>query len=440
MVFNQEKPAIGFLIGAPVLNIRPHHLIGLWQFRALRIAVCCAERIIDQLELELLAFAAVGILCVEKFVAVLGRQEKARAGVLSQGSEEADQVVIHPGQAAGVVDRVFQDDFVLATASARVTAGPVNRDGIVHAAERVIGMKFDGEADARGNIPAAFARLQMDPHVVENLLFVVHDCRAHPAIAHDVGPRVQERRVGPRHDQPNVVEVARNRLAIIDLVESARIATSRRERGLRPQQVGCFDVELDHRRRGKSGNCRLEPAVGGRRHRSIAPGCGVGGPPQQAGGHAVRIVHGDRDGHGLVGCRDNRTMLELAESGADVGFEAGIARAGRPSQVWNLERCDAGQAVEVEPRVNLVRAGQPFGAKRDFVFASVHDCRAIGQRRFGVVVHVFGGADGNQVQDMVGGIVRVNHDFAAMIADDSPGGRAVFKQTVLEEFARRGVR
>ena len=57
-----------------------------------------------------------------------------------------------------------------------------------------------------------------------------------------------------------------------------------------------------------------------------------------------------------------------------------------------------------------------IGAKRNLVFASVHDGGAVGQGCLRVIVHVLGRPAGNEMKDMVRGISRVNDDFTAMIA------------------------
>src|SRR6266566_7907237 len=124
-------------------------------------------------------------------------------------------------------------------------------------------------------------------------------------------------------------------------------------------------------------------------------------------------------------------MLKIRKGRTDVRFVTGISRAGRAIQLGNVEQRDLSHAVEIKPRMQLVRAGQPFGAKRNLVFASVHDGGAVGQSRLRVIVHVFGRPAGNEMKDMVRGISRVNDDFTAMIADDTPGRGAVFEGAVL---------
>ena len=133
----------------------------------------------------------------------------------------------------------------------------------------------------------------------------------------------------------------------------------------------------------------------------------------------------------------DRTMLKIGKGRPDVRFEAGISRARRAIQPGNVEQRDLSQPVEIKPRVQLIRAGQPFGPKRNLVFASVHDARAAGQRRLRVIVHVLGRTAGVEMKDMIRGIVRVNDDLTAMIADDAPGCGAVFERTVLNQFSRR---
>ena len=73
------------------------------------------------------------------------------------------------------------------------------------------------------------------------------------------------------------------------------------------------------------------------------------------------------------------------------------------------------------------------------IFAPVHYRRAGCQSRFRVIVHVLRRAGGNEMEDVVRGIVRVHDDFAVMIADDAPRRRAALEGAVLNELARGGI-
>ena len=120
-------------------------------------------------------------------------------------------------------------------------------------------------------------------------------------------------------------------------------------------------------------------------------------------------------------------MAEIAEGRTDVGLVARILRAGCSVQIRNVQRSDPRHAIEVKARVQQVRAGQPFGAERDLVFAAVHNRRAVCQRRLSVVMHVFGRAGCDKVQDMIGRIVGVGDHFPSMITNDPPGRGPVFE-------------
>ena len=148
VVFNEKIPAIGFLAVAAVTDVRADDLVRLGQFQTLHVAVNGTLRTINQFQLEFFSVAAVEILGVQELVAVLGHQQKAGAGVLIERRNETDQVVIHARQAAGVVDGVLQNNFVLVASFVGVAARAVDGDRIVHAAERLVGMKLDGETDA----------------------------------------------------------------------------------------------------------------------------------------------------------------------------------------------------------------------------------------------------------------------------------------------------
>ena len=120
-------------------------------------------------------------------------------------------------------------------------------------------------------------------------------------------------------------------------------------------------------------------------------------------------------------------MPKIAESRADVHFQAGVACARSSVQIRYIEQCDAGHAVEVKPRVQLIGTSQPPGAEGDFIFAPVDDGGAVGQCRLRVIVHMLGRAGGNQMKHVIGGIVGVHDDLAEMVSDDAPGRGAIFE-------------
>ena len=61
----------------------------------------------------------------------------------------------------------------------------------------------------------------MDAHVVENFLLVIHERRAHRAVAHDIRRRVQHCGIGRSHDQTNVVRLAQHSLPVVNFVQRA---------------------------------------------------------------------------------------------------------------------------------------------------------------------------------------------------------------------------
>ena len=94
------------------------------------------------------------------------------------------------------------------------------------------------------------------------------------------------------------------------------------------------------------------------------------------------------------------------------------------------------QTIEVEPGIQLIRSADPLRPKRNLVFAAVGDRLARHQRRLDVVVHVPGGAGGDEPHDMVGRVVRVDdHSAVAMVADRPPMRRIRLERAVLEHLS-----
>src|SRR5712671_5239562 len=100
----------------------------------------------------------------------------------------------------------------------------------MHAAKQFIGMKFEGETDARAVVAPAFAALQVQTHVIEDLRLIVDDGRWHNIIAHYIRRRMEQVRIGSCHQQAQVVKAIEDGTPIIYSEKSARIRTSRRER------------------------------------------------------------------------------------------------------------------------------------------------------------------------------------------------------------------
>ena len=227
-----------------------------------------------------------------------------------------------------------------------------------------------------------------------------------------------------------------NALAIVDLVESARIAAARREGGFGAPDIGRFNVKLNDGRGCISGNGCFEATVAGRRHRGAIPGAAVGRPPQRARGHSVGVADCGRNRDGLIRRGNSRSMLKLAECGADVRFEARISRAGRAVQARHVEQGPFCQTLEIQPRVQLVRAGQRFRAEGNLIRPAVHNGHTAGQRGLRVVVHVLGRTGRVETQHTARA-ERIRDDAGpAVVAEEAPLQR-VGERTVLDQLPGR---
>ena len=85
--------------------------------------------------------------------------------------------------------------------------------------------------------------------------------------------------------------------------------------------------------------------------------------------------------------------------------------------------------------MELTVAGDPACAEGDFVFPAVDD--AVFERGFDLIVHVFGGAGGDEAEDFVGGVAWFRDDAtAAVVAAEPPCGGGVEGRVV--EFLEGG--
>ena len=131
-------------------------------------------------------------------------------------------------------------------------------------------------------------------------------------------------------------------------------------------------------------------------------------------------------------------MAEIAVRGTDVGLESRILCPRSADGIGHVQVCRARQPVEVQPRVELVRAAHPFGPQRDLVRepgVDRHEGVAVFERRLRVIVHVLGRAGRDQAQHLIVGIVRIGDDRAVVVANDAPPvGVAGLEIAVLNEL------
>ena len=157
VVFDQPEPAVFLLVGGtgrddsgnlgaptPIAGRSRTVLSQLVPFEA---AIGGGKRI-EQFVFEHRAVSAVVELPVEEVVAVeFVVDENGRTGVLGVRRDDADEVVLGAGDAAGAVHRAFDQDFLLAELIAGAAA--VDADFAVESEEELVRWKPDEEADAR---------------------------------------------------------------------------------------------------------------------------------------------------------------------------------------------------------------------------------------------------------------------------------------------------
>src|SRR5207247_1924034 len=124
----------------------------------------------------------------------------------------------------------------------------------VDAAEKVIGLEFQMEADADIAVASALAAFEADGHIIVGALFVIDDRAGQVVVAHDVGEGVEQSSVSRSEEDANVVTPAEDGLSIGDSVERAGIGAGGRISGNGAQAIHGTNIELNNRAGGVPGD------------------------------------------------------------------------------------------------------------------------------------------------------------------------------------------
>ena len=130
-------------------------------------------------------------------------------------------------------------------------------------------------------------------------------------------------------------------------------------------------------------------------------------------------------------------MGEGGEARADVRDRTGIDSAGCAQHLGAGKQRGLRHPVEIKPGVELVGSAQPTGLERYLIGQAVGHRAGIRKRPFDVVVHVFGGAGGMQIENMVRSIRGIDDDLGiTVVAEETPGGGAGFEVAACEHRHR----
>ena len=135
-----------------------------------------------------------------------------------------------------------------------------------------------------------------------------------------------------------------------------------------------------------------------------------------------------------------RLVPQVGVSRTEIGHVSRVLCAGRAVKCRRIQQRCAGEAIEIEPRVELARAADPFCAKGNRIFAAVHYVAVVDEGGLTVVAHVLRAAGGDEAQHFVAGLIGIADDLAMVIADDAPFVRAGVERAVLDQLHRRCAR
>ena len=221
-----------------------------------------------------------------------------------RGNESAD-VGLCSGNVAGMEEHVANDNFLLFVGRRITSAGAIDQHDWVNSAEKIVGLKFKMEADARIAVAAALAPFEAHSHVVVGALLVVDNSAREIIVAHHIGVGVQQSGIGGRKNDSNVMRERKIGLPIADGVKSGRIGAVRGiSRGC-AQAVNRADIELNYRARTVAWNCsqidylRRATSIRARCHGGGVPNAAVDGPPDLSRSDSLRVARHDRNRHVL---------------------------------------------------------------------------------------------------------------------------------------------
>ena len=159
-------------------------IVGIGELRSGRSVVHGEHGEVNQFVFVDMTVAAVRVLRVEEFIAKARQAEDARAGQVGACRDEAPQVIVARGHAAGAIEEVANDNLVLAKAP---SARAIHLHRAMHAAKGFHGIECNIEAQRGAGAAAEIAALEPHLRVVEHFLLVVNHRAGPQLVAHRPG-------------------------------------------------------------------------------------------------------------------------------------------------------------------------------------------------------------------------------------------------------------
>ena len=425
IVFLQEEPAVLFLVVAEVAHRGARHPIGIRALVAVRVRVVGR---VEQLVLVEVAVRTILELGVEQHVIVARHLQDGGTGMLVLRGEHLDEIIVAADHSAGVSDHEIEEDFELPLTD---SFGAINRHRLVNSAVELVVAEAHIVSDPVVLVARALTSLEAEAHVVIDVLFAVDDGRSDSIIAHDLDRLVDEiaLRIGD-HDAKIVLTVG-GRESVIDLEKGAGLwAGGRKVRG-RSKAVGSLEIELHQGCCSPPGNSPLVDSTRAHAHGDILESASVHRVKHLHAQDVVRIGRARANGHRLPHRGHGRGMNRLRDGRANVALGARVGCGGGAHVLRPLNEGDPGEAVEVEPGMELVRAAHPARAKADRIVLAVADWAE--QGGLDLIVHMPSAPGSHQSEHLVPRIVRIIDDLTVPVGSpEAPAGRAAAEGRVAE--------
>src|SRR2546427_279253 len=121
------------------------------------------------------------------------RTKDARPGMGADRGDDAAEVGVSARDSAGVHQHVFDYDLLLLVPGRVTGAGTINEHDRMDAAEAVIGLELQMEADAGIAVAPALTALEAHAHIIISPLLVINDSTWQSIVAHHIGKCVEQR-------------------------------------------------------------------------------------------------------------------------------------------------------------------------------------------------------------------------------------------------------
>src|SRR5437762_449893 len=161
MIFDDEIIAIEFLVIAQIGNISANRDVWL---RILITVLIGRSGIIDYLQFPHRSIVTILKRRLQEFILVT-RKKNRRSSMNAHGRDNAAEVGVSAGDAAGAHEHVLNDNLFLLIYNGVTPSRTVDEHHWMHAAEEIIGLEFQMEADARIAVAPAFASFEANGHI-----------------------------------------------------------------------------------------------------------------------------------------------------------------------------------------------------------------------------------------------------------------------------------